>query len=217
MIALTIASMSEAVSVAAVSFFGMEGVALMSLITTKNSSSVRAKADAVSSIRTYSDSMLSVVATVASYPSSVVISAIASSPVVVSAVASATEEAVSVVAQASLTSVKASKDALSVDSRESRASAVDGRILRSSSVTINALRVTNFSLVLRERSVSIFVDWLASSLIRSDVVGAVRFRRHSFACFVTICVLAFRSMSVLLLLEESVVAIMSMETTKAFM
>ena len=32
---------------------------------------------------------------------------------------------------------------------------------------------------------------------------------------VTICVLAFRSMSVLLLLEESVVAIMSMETTKA--
>jgi len=182
MIGLTIASMSDAVSVGRVSFFGMEGVAaLMSLITTKDSSSMRAKANAVSSIRTYSDSMLSVVATVASYPSSVVISAIASSPVVVSAVASATEEAVSVVAQASLTSVEASMDALSVDSRESSATVVECRILSSSSVTIKVLRVTLFSLVLRERSVSIFNDWLASSLIRVDVVGAVRFRRHSFA------------------------------------
>ena len=72
-------------------------------------------------------------------------------------------------------------DALSVDSRESSATVVECRILSSSSVTIKVLRVTLFSLVLRERSVSIFNDWLASSLIRVDVVGAVRFRRHSFA------------------------------------
>ena len=182
------------------------------------------EACAISSIRTNSDSMSSVVSTVASYPSSVVISAMASpvASLVASAVASAAEETVTVIAQASSTAVKASMSvapsmALSIDSTESTAMYANGSILGSSGISVKALR--NFlrfffiNSVLRERSVSFLQDWLASSVIRSDVVGAVRLRIQSLAGIVTILMLAGRSMSVLLLLEEAVVPLMSFEST----
>jgi len=95
-------------------------------------------------------------------------------------------------------------------------SLTNGSILGSSSITMNSLRFASFSFVLRERSVSILDDGLLSSVIGSDVVGAVRLRSHGFACGVTVFMLASRSMSELLLLEKAVVPlVMSLESTES--
>ena len=185
----------------------------------------------VSAVASYPSSV--VISAIASPVASPVVSAVASAAVV-SAVASAAVETVTVIAHASFTAVKASMAvmasmavkasmsvapsmALSIDSTESTAMYANGSILGSSGISVKALR--NFlrfffiNSVLRERSVSFLQDWLASSVIRSDVVGAVRLRIQSLAGIVTILMLAGRSMSVLLLLEEAVVPLMSFEST----
>jgi len=196
--------------------------------------SIRTNADSISSVVSTVASYPSSVAISAMASPSVVISAMASPSVVISAmaspvaspvasaVASAAVETVTVIAQASFTAVKASMSvapsmALSIDSIESTAMYANGSILGSSGISIkvlrNFLRFFFINSVLRVRSVSFIQDWLASSVIRSDVVGAVRLRIQSLAGIVTILMLAGRSMSVLLLLEEVVVPLMSFEST----